>query len=100
MYICEYIHCFHFNDSVQDCSTSIANAIEDIEVLHLVTHFTGTSCGFVATSPPTAGDVIIDDTEAESKSIPWQASLLRQGQHICGLSVVHAEWLVTAAHCL
>lgn len=47
---------------------------------------------------------VIGGRDARPNSWPWQAEILeiRDGKwiHKCGASLIHPEWIVTAAHCL
>ncbi len=43
---------------------------------------------------------IVGGTDATIQQFPWQVSLRRFGSHFCGGSIVHPEWIVTAAHCV
>ncbi|XP_058520164.1 serine protease 40-like [Ochotona princeps] len=42
---------------------------------------------------------IYGGTRAEPEWWPWQASLLLNGRHICGASLIASNWVVSAAHC-
>ncbi|XP_040835099.1 serine protease 40-like [Ochotona curzoniae] len=42
---------------------------------------------------------IYGGTRAEPERWPWQASLLLNGQHVCGASLIASNWVVSAAHC-
>ncbi|CAC5412270.1 Plasminogen,Chymotrypsin-like protease CTRL-1,Chymotrypsin-like elastase family member 2B,Chymotrypsinogen 2,Chymotrypsinogen B2,Chymotrypsin-like elastase family member 2A,Transmembrane protease serine 11C,CUB and peptidase domain-containing protein 1,Trypsin,Anionic trypsin-2,Chymotrypsin-like elastase family member 3B,Anionic trypsin,Plasma kallikrein,Chymotrypsinogen B,Chymotrypsin A [Mytilus coruscus] len=44
---------------------------------------------------------IVHGSEAEHNRWPWQASLQTPSDfHFCGGSLIHEQWVVTAAHCL
>ncbi|XP_072311921.1 transmembrane protease serine 9-like [Eucyclogobius newberryi] len=42
---------------------------------------------------------IVGGEDAPTGSWPWQVSLQRFGQHICGGSLINREWIMSAAHC-
>ncbi|XP_018495617.1 trypsin-1-like [Galendromus occidentalis] len=43
---------------------------------------------------------MIGGRAAHNNEFPWQVSIRRNGNHICGGSLIHEEWVLTAAHCL
>ncbi|XP_044256075.1 trypsin alpha-like [Tribolium madens] len=42
---------------------------------------------------------IIGGSAISISSVPWQVSLQYYGSHICGASIISANYIVTAAHC-
>ena len=56
----------------------------------------GVSCG----SKP-AGTRIVGGIQAQKDSWPWQAMLASPGgSQFCGGSLIHEQWVLTAAHCV
>jgi secreted trypsin-like serine protease len=43
---------------------------------------------------------IVGGTESKRGDWPWQISMQRNGNHICGGSLINDQWIVTAAHCV
>jgi secreted trypsin-like serine protease len=50
--------------------------------------------------PLVNADKIVGGTTAVPGDWGWQISMLYNGRHICGGSLVNANWIVTAAHCV
>ncbi|NXX79416.1 OVCH2 protein, partial [Urocolius indicus] len=43
---------------------------------------------------------IVGGSQVKQGSHPWQVSLKRMQKHFCGGTIVSAQWVVTAAHCI
>lgn len=60
-------------------------------------------CGVPVVSPLLRSR-IVGGHEAKRCGWPWQVSLQRQGRHgwfhTCGGSIIHEQWIITAAHCV
>jgi secreted trypsin-like serine protease len=46
------------------------------------------------------GGKIVNGVQSTSGDWPWMCSMLYNGRHICGGSLINEKWIVTAAHCL
>ncbi|KAK3094909.1 hypothetical protein FSP39_007763 [Pinctada imbricata] len=42
---------------------------------------------------------IVGGSTALSHEFPWQVSLMYGGSHVCGGTIIDAQWVATAAHC-
>jgi secreted trypsin-like serine protease len=47
---------------------------------------------------PHGWEKIVGGVEATPHEFPWMVDM-RQGGHYCGASIIHEEWVMTAAHC-
>ncbi|XP_015768932.1 PREDICTED: serine protease 55-like [Acropora digitifera] len=54
------------------------------------------SCG----ARPISNARIVGGSETVKNSIPWQAMLRTDGGQFCGGSLIHPQWVLTAAHCV
>lgn len=62
-------------------------------------------CGSPDVTPTTSVTRVVNGVEAKPHSWPWQVSMqacpsmFRPFQHVCGGSLIHEQWVLTAAHC-
>uniref|UniRef100_A0A8C6Y0I3 Transmembrane serine protease 13 n=1 Tax=Naja naja TaxID=35670 RepID=A0A8C6Y0I3_NAJNA len=61
--------------------------------LHLQVDWCGAYCG------QRISGRIVGGTEASASKWPWQVSLQYGSAHICGGTIIDAQWVLTAAHC-
>ncbi|XP_068929490.1 ovochymase-2 [Petaurus breviceps papuanus] len=43
---------------------------------------------------------IVGGSPVEKGAYPWQVSLKRREKHFCGGTIISAQWVITAAHCV
>ncbi|XP_074087702.1 ovochymase-2 [Macrotis lagotis] len=43
---------------------------------------------------------IVGGSPVEKGTYPWQVSLKRREKHFCGGTIISAQWVITAAHCI
>uniref|UniRef100_A0A8C5GTW9 Plasminogen n=1 Tax=Gouania willdenowi TaxID=441366 RepID=A0A8C5GTW9_GOUWI len=61
----------------------------------------GLNCGVPVTKPRRCFGRIVGGCISKPHSWPWQISLrTSSGIHFCGGTLIHPQWVVTAAHCL
>jgi len=97
-----------------NCRTSLTTTTTTTTTQGPTTSYdpTGKSCGVTAQSVSLGTKIgmmdlikpdvrIVDGTQVTSrKHYPWMALLRRRGSFMCGASLIHRNWVLTAAHCV
>lgn len=69
----------------------------NLVLLGLVYIFIFTEC---PTGAKSTGPRIVNGTDAASGEFPFMVAVLYKGYYTCGGSIVSAEWIMTASHCV
>lgn len=67
--------------------------------MFLLTGLYDKNCGKPSIQAANVDHRIFGGQEAKPGSWPWQVSLKHDGDHLCGGTLIHPEWIVTASHC-
>ncbi|XP_078508726.1 transmembrane protease serine 9-like [Lissotriton helveticus] len=86
-------NCGHYEDAGVVCTDGTTTAITRPPGYSVNTIPPGV-CGH-----PTISNRIVGGQDAQEGSWPWQISLEKNGNHICGGSLITNQWVVSAAHC-
>ena len=43
---------------------------------------------------------VVNGLDAQVGEFPWMVSLNLRGEHFCGGTLIGAQWVMTAAHCV
>lgn len=71
-----------------------------LHLLSIAWYFSGTNtCGRPAIAPIESNVKIVGGRMALAHSWPWMISLRINNSHICGGTLIHKNWILTAAHC-
>ncbi|KAK3087674.1 hypothetical protein FSP39_009018 [Pinctada imbricata] len=63
----------------------------------------GLRCGTIECGVPITSlleTFVLHGSDAQQGEWPWQISIMRNGGHICGGTIISPDWIVTAAHCV
>jgi secreted trypsin-like serine protease len=57
-------------------------------------------CGCSPSKPTTILNRIVGGENAQKDAWPWMVSIRKDGEHLCGGSILDSQFILTAAHCL
>lgn len=83
---------------LKEIGLSLARSLSSVVGLALAAAVFAAPAQAAPAPPPDATPTIIDGHEAESA--PWAARLFTDGDETCTSTIVAAEWILTAQHCV